>query len=1792
MMKKLYVLLFVLFSASLFAQTAIEPSGSGTENDPYLIENLENLYWISVESNGGNNFNGNYFLQIDNIDASETENWNNGEGWETISGFRGFYNGNGHIIDGIFINRPEEFNQGLFHTFQLSYQDTNSVIKNLGVTNVDMTVRGDAGAIVGIARDVSILNCFSTGNIYAVEPVWCNIGGIAGIASGGSIIKNCYSRVNVTGGTVIGGILGRGANVIINSYSTGIVDGNNSSSVGGLLGGYYSGNEDRATASFWDIETSGLDNSQGGQGRTTHEMQMLETFANANWNFKGLHNDSTWNIGNNRNDGYPYLNWQYPDDPPNPGVYDNHAAILDIRTQNEVKGNSAVLTGHIQFYGHPEIYEYGFCWNQSGMPTINDNVKQAIEINECDDFSALVDELTPGTSYYFRAYAINDAGVSYSKQIGFMTQPQRLVVLEPPLVFDSVEKGEISEPIPYNIYWSNVDSPIILNSTNENFTISFHPDSSFVSSLTISPDQIKEYIAEPSTKNENLDLISNIQLTEVKRIRFLKDNDFDIIRTKEVQLNNRISNKTNVKRGDQIILTLFDDKNYTANVKRVYADGMGTVSILTMIEGFALSYAIITTNGKRSFVTISLKELNEHYRILSDPETNKHFLIQINDFEQRQSIASNLNLIEPESFLNDQSVFIHSEKLNKPDRIEQSNCVNDTTTVDVLFMSTPTVASWADSQQSGIENFVAQHLGFKQLALDNSETMTKINLVHLQVLEYDDNTLSENGNQHHLSRLRNHNGQLDETKYWRDFFGADFLTLLVHNTASHTWILKSKYGNSSISYSVIGSIFALFVPMANVYGPNWGLGLARDDPFRPGPNQIHDWPENNWSAAWQYEIEGANYGTICHWNNPTPFYSNPTVFNNDVPVGNYDSDNARTLRTIRHGISSHRPATDVDKKTVYVRFEPTCPNASFGSITHESYNTPTASIGLRGNAADLEEPTIFAEGQYLYHDNLSFGLVNVGECETKSYVLHGSNLVDGINVSAPPGFVVSLHENSDFQESLFVEHEGGTVEDTVYVKFCPANEHGGFTSYPFYETLYSVIYNGRVSHYSSGANDATLFLSGLGQIEPPSIFDLTGGGIYCSAYDNSGIIIELTNSEINTHYQLKRHHLPKGPAVAGTGEAIIWEDVEYGVYTVEATNGFYSKTMSGEIVVDEIEALPISVSISVDQISVCAGATVEYTAHPLNGGNNPQLDWMVNSEEVGHHEPVFFYAPVEGDSVTVLLTSSEECVINNPALSNPLVVDVYLEPDVIWEGFDHDTIYIHQDPILLTGGLPFGGFYEGSGVIEGYFHPDEAGLGSHTLTYFYIDDYECIGSASFSITVSVKTYNISISVLPDGSGYVEGYGSYAHFEEVTLTATPNTGYHFVEWQEEGEVVIDGDEPAGAVYTFIAEEDRDLVAYFAINTYILTYNAGENGSLIGETQQVVEHGSDGTPVEAIPDEGHHFTQWSDGLEDNPRTDINVTEDVSVTAQFEINTYTLEYDTDGNGFIEGEATQAVEHGSDGSPVEAIPEAGYYFVDWSDGVTDNPRTDENVTEDMSVTAHFALNVYTIEATAGDNGTITPEGDVEVTHGDDQPFTITPAYGYEVLELVIDGNAVDPVEEYVFENVTQNHTIHAEFTIINHIITATSTEGGSIDPEGDVVVDHGDNQLFTITPAEGYEILDVLVDGESIGAVDQYEFVNVIDNHTISAEFEIEDETGITIIVDKVSVYPNPFDNTVTISNAAGLTRLVIKNIFGQTVFENILDGSDELIINAESFTPGVYIFTLTGSDNSVRVLKMIKE
>ena len=209
-----------------------------------------------------------------------------------------------------------------------------------------------------------------------------------------------------------------------------------------------------------------------------------------------------------------------------------------------------------------------------------------------------------------------------------------------------------------------------------------------------------------------------------------------------------------------------------------------------------------------------------------------------------------------------------------------------------------------------------------------------------------------------------------------------------------------------------------------------------------------------------------------------------------------------------------------------------------------------------------------------------------------------------------------------------------------------------------------------------------------------------------------------------------------------------------------------------------------------------------------------------------------------------------------------------------------------------------------------------------------------------------------------------------------------------------------------------------------------------------------------------------------------------------------------------------------------------------------------------------------YTITASAGTGGTITPNGAVQVAPGNSQTFTIAANAGYSIGSVLIDGSSVGPVSSYTFRNVTGNHTIMANFVLRTETITASAGRGGTIAPAGSVPVSYGANETFTINANRGYAIANVTVDGISVGAVTSYTFTNVTTNHTISAAFKLQVQQTYTITASAGTGGTISPSGSVVV-NAGSSQTFTITPTSGYTLSGVTVDGTSVGAVTSYTFS-----------------------
>jgi hypothetical protein len=373
------------------------------------------------------------------------------------------------------------------------------------------------------------------------------------------------------------------------------------------------------------------------------------------------------------------------------------------------------------------------------------------------------------------------------------------------------------------------------------------------------------------------------------------------------------------------------------------------------------------------------------------------------------------------------------------------------------------------------------------------------------------------------------------------------------------------------------------------------------------------------------------------------------------------------------------------------------------------------------------------------------------------------------------------------------------------------------------------------------------------------------------------------------------------------------------------------------------------------------------------------------------------------------------------------------------------------------------------------------------------------------------TYTVTSSAGAGGSISPSGSVSAAYGTNRTFSITPNSGYYISDVRVDNVSV-------GAVssYTFNSiTANHTISATFALYTYAITASAGAGGSITPTGTSTMNWGTSQT-YSITPNTGFNI---SDVRVDNisigavsSYTFSNLASNHTISATFSQLTYTITGSYSTGGSITPAGTITVNHGSN----QTYSVTSNYGYEISDVRVDNvpmgtlsSYTFSNITSNHIISAAFSLVHYTITGSSGTGGSVTPSGTMTLTHGSNQTYTISPNTGFEISDVTVDGTSVGPVSSYTFTGITAGHTISATFSVIKYTITPVAGSGGSINPQNEIKADYGTSSSFTITPDEGYDIADVIVDNVSVGAVSNYTFTGITENHAISVSFVLKKYT-----------------------------------------------------------------------------------
>jgi hypothetical protein len=211
-------------------------------------------------------------------------------------------------------------------------------------------------------------------------------------------------------------------------------------------------------------------------------------------------------------------------------------------------------------------------------------------------------------------------------------------------------------------------------------------------------------------------------------------------------------------------------------------------------------------------------------------------------------------------------------------------------------------------------------------------------------------------------------------------------------------------------------------------------------------------------------------------------------------------------------------------------------------------------------------------------------------------------------------------------------------------------------------------------------------------------------------------------------------------------------------------------------------------------------------------------------------------------------------------------------------------------------------------------------------------------------------------------------------------------------------------------------------------------------------------------------------------------------------------------------------------------------------------------------------SINTYQITYTTTSNGVVIASEVVEADENTAKMFVVDRPSGQYLRNVVVDGISLGPLLSYTFQDVRSNHTIAVEFSNTKSAyITATAGSGGTITASGISPVDEAGTLTFSIQADAHSSIVDVVVDGQSVGAVSSYSFANVTADHSIVASFKTEEYTIAASAGANGSISPN---GTVTVAKNADQSFTVTPNA-GYHIADVSVDGTSEGAIASYTFS-----------------------
>ena len=342
-------------------------------------------------------------------------------------------------------------------------------------------------------------------------------------------------------------------------------------------------------------------------------------------------------------------------------------------------------------------------------------------------------------------------------------------------------------------------------------------------------------------------------------------------------------------------------------------------------------------------------------------------------------------------------------------------------------------------------------------------------------------------------------------------------------------------------------------------------------------------------------------------------------------------------------------------------------------------------------------------------------------------------------------------------------------------------------------------------------------------------------------------------------------------------------------------------------------------------------------------------------------------------------------------------------------------------------------------------------------------------NASYSFTVNdnrtlvanfnaIPNFNVSVSANPSNAGTVTGGGSYQQGQTCTVTASANSGYSFVNWTENGNVVS-----TNANYTFNVTTNRTLVANFTANTYTIAVSANPTNGGTVSGGGTFNYGQSCT-VNATPATGYTFTNWTENgnvVSTNASYTFSVNDNRTLVANFNALPVNFNVSVSANPSNAGTVTGGGSYQQGQTcTVTASANSGYSFVNWTENGT---QVSTNASYSFTVNANRTLvaNFTSTPSTFVINTSVVPaEGGTVIGAG---------TYQQGVICTVV----VIPNEEYEFVNWTENGIVVSEEESFSFVVDGNHSFVAHLNYVEDI--SEYDSPVVTVFPNPSREVFNL---------------------------------------------------------------------------------------------------------------------